>query len=68
MKLPNCDDVLVSKEKLANYILSETHSLGKFKAKFFYSLGFDQNNSHLLEKSLRNLAKSEAVKETVISL
>ncbi|EKD91393.1 MAG: hypothetical protein ACD_30C00014G0003 [uncultured bacterium] len=42
MKLPNGSKTFISKEKLLNYILSEIHPVGKFKAKFFRNLGFDE--------------------------
>jgi len=64
VKLPHRDNVLISREKLVQYILSEAHALGRFKAKFFQGIGFDKTNVHLLEECLRNIAKSEEVKAT----
>lgn len=58
MKLPKGDNALISREKLLKYILSETHSLGRFKAKYFESIGFDRENVDALEKCLRSIAKA----------
>ncbi len=67
MKLPNANKIIISKEKLTDYVLSETHSTGKFKAKFFRKLGFDEINLQIFENAIRNLAKSVDVKDKVIS-
>lgn len=68
MKLPNSNKVLISRKKLTDYILSETHSTGKFKARFFRTLGFNKTKVSLFEKALRTIAGSEEVKDTVISI
>lgn len=67
MKLPNRKNAYISKEKLTDYLLSETHTVGKFKAKFFRTLGFDESNLDVLEKALHEIAESEDVKEVVSS-
>ncbi|MBI4058958.1 hypothetical protein HY404_01825 [Candidatus Microgenomates bacterium] len=67
MHLPRCEDVLISKEKLLNYVLSETHSTGRFKAKFFHKVGFTKTKVDLLEQTLRKIARVEAVKEEIMS-
>lgn len=68
MKLPNSDRVIISREKLINYILSKTHSTGKFKARFFQNLGFNQTNVSFFETILRTMANSEEIKETIPSV
>lgn len=67
MKLPNSKKAFVSKEKLLNYILSEIHPVGKFKAKFFRNLGFNETNIRLLEKTLIKLAQAEEINEVITS-
>lgn len=67
MKLPQNDKALIPKDKLTDYVLSETHATGKFKGKLFRSLGFDETNVSVFEKALLNIAKSQEVKETLIS-
>ncbi len=66
MKLPNNNKTIISRDKLIDYVLSETHTTGKFKAKFFRRFGFNETNVHLLEKALLKLAKSQKV-ESVLS-
>lgn len=67
MKLPNGKRAIIASEKLTDYIFSEKHSTGKFKAKFFHKLGFDQNNSSLFEQALRKIAESEDIEDTQTS-
>ena len=67
MKLPNWKNVIILREKLSKYLLSETHPLGMFKAKFFRNLGFNNKNVTLLEKSLRIIAQSGDVVDMVSS-
>lgn len=64
MKLPNNKNALVSKEKLTDYLLSETHPVGSAKAKFFRKLGFNESNVRHLEKSLLKIAKTNDIKNT----
>lgn len=66
MRLPNYNKATILKEKLKNYVLSETHSTGKFKAKFFRRIGFNETNIDSFVKALRKIAKSEEIKEEII--
>ena len=63
MKLPNASQAIISKEKLIDYVLSETHSTGRFKAKFFRVLGFNKTNVSLFEKALHTIVTHEEVKD-----
>ncbi len=65
MKLPYRQNVTIPTEKLTEYLLSETHAVGKFKAKFFKSIGFDMTNAYALSKAIITIAKSEEVKEII---
>lgn len=67
MKLPNCDRAYVSPPKLIEYLLSETHIVGKSKAKYFRSCGFNENNVKLLEEELLAIAHAEPVKDVISS-
>lgn len=62
MKLPNSKNALISKEKLTDYLLSETHPVGSAKAKFFRKLGFSESNVNQLEKLLLKIAKTNDIK------
>ena len=63
MKLPYLKNVSVPKAKLTHYLLSETHSVGSSKAKFFRRLGFDETNLDALIQSLSKVAQEGIVKE-----
>ncbi|OGY25473.1 MAG: hypothetical protein A2Z11_03530 [Candidatus Woykebacteria bacterium RBG_16_43_9] len=67
MKLPNSERAYVPKQKLTEYLLSETHAVGKFKARFFRKLGFGEANAHLLQKEIINIARSQEIKESIPS-
>jgi hypothetical protein len=64
MKLPNSKNAFIPKEKLKGYLLSETHPVGKFKAKYFRNLGFDESNIDKLEKFLLSMAHLNEVADT----
>jgi hypothetical protein len=63
MDLPNRNRAYVPREKLTNYLLSETHPVGKSKAKFFRALGFDDSQVGQLEQELLAIAHSQQVDE-----
>jgi len=67
MLLPNRDKAHIPPSKLVNYLLSETHSVGKSKAKFFRAFGFNETNVALLEHSLLHIAQTETVADVVQS-
>jgi hypothetical protein len=48
-------------------LLSETHAVGKSKAKFFRAFGSDETNATLLEQGLLTIAQTETVVEVVQS-
>ena len=63
MKLPNNKRAIISREKLTDYLLSESHPVGSSKAKFFRGLGFNEANVGQLAKSLLKIAKTDDVKK-----
>ncbi|MGH7964231.1 MAG: DUF6883 domain-containing protein [Candidatus Binatia bacterium] len=67
MKLPNRENAYIPPPKLITYLLSEAHSVGRAKAGFWRTLGFDEMNLNVLEQALVSLARSEEVKEVVLS-
>ena len=68
MLLPNCENAYVPPEKLTHYLLSETHIVGKAKAKFFRAHGYNDDNVHLLEQGLLLIARNNEVEEETTSL
>jgi hypothetical protein len=65
MKLPNREQAYIPSTKLSGYLLSETHSVGRSKAKLLRSLGFNEINIALLKQALIDIAHSEDVIETI---
>lgn len=65
MQLPNATQAYIPSNKLKGYLLSETHTVGKAKAKFFRGLGFHETNVGALEQILLHLASTQAVYETI---
>lgn len=68
MKLPNTEAAWIDRDKLIRYLLSETHPIGRWKAKFFRGIGFDESNIAFLEQALIEIAKTEETAETTTSL
>jgi hypothetical protein len=66
-ELPNREKAYIPPSKLRDYLLSETHVVGRGKAKFFRMFGFDETNTDLLEQGLIAIAQNEAVKTETIS-
>lgn len=67
MKLPNRESAYIPSPKLHEYLLSNTHSVGRWKARFFRALGFNETNVDVLEQRLLSIAHSEDVKDVVTS-
>ena len=61
MKLPNFQNAFVPPEKLANYLLSEIHSVGRSKALFLKNLGYDDSDTAILAQDLLTIAREEDV-------
>jgi Domain of unknown function (DUF4926) len=49
MVLLNSSKAVIAPEKLRDYLLSPTHPIGRYKALFFRTLGYDQTNWRQLE-------------------
>ena len=64
MLLPHYERAYIPQEKLNGYLLSETHPVGRFKARIFHAVGYDTSNAQLLEQALINIAHKEEVAET----
>ena len=53
MVLPNGDRAQIDPAKLRDYLLSSTHPIGRFKARFFGALGFSADNWQELADAFR---------------
>jgi hypothetical protein len=51
--LPNADRAEIDPAKLHGYLLSATHPVGRFKARFFAALGYTADEWRALEADLR---------------
>jgi hypothetical protein len=67
LQLPNKANAHIPRRKLVDYLLSETHAVGKSKAKYFRSLGFNETTVGELEQGLLEIAQTGQVKERVDS-
>lgn len=53
MKVPNVDQALVPREKVAEYLLNPDHPVGRTKAAFFTGHGFIRDSWGVLADALR---------------
>ena len=53
MLIPNADRATIEPAKLRDYLLSGTHPVGRFKARFFAALGFTADRWAELAEALR---------------
>jgi len=65
MKLPNAEHAIVPSDKLSDYLLSESHLIGKWKARFFLSIGFSEEKADELQDALMNVARNGEIKSTI---
>lgn len=61
MKLPNVERAVIDRTKVANYLLSEAHMVGRFKSAFFTTLGYSTAAWEVLAADLqRHAVENEA--------
>jgi hypothetical protein len=63
----NREKAYVPLSKLKDYLLSETHLVGRSKAKLLRSVGFNEMNAGLLEEGLIAIARAGDINEVVPS-
>lgn len=61
MRLPNAERAIVDPSKIRDYLLSASHPIGRFKAVFFRSLGYQSNAWEGLAHDLHAHARSHPV-------
>lgn len=61
--LPNHESAIIDPLKLRDYILSPTHPIGRFKAKFFQQAGYVQKSWQTLERDVREQHLSRDAKK-----
>jgi hypothetical protein len=67
MKLPNKESAYIPYSKLVDYLLSQTHAVGKSKSKFFRKFGFDEMNVDVLGQALKKIAREGEIIEKISS-
>jgi hypothetical protein len=68
MKLPNAETAYIPLPKLRDYLLSETHAIGRAKAAFFYKIGFTRERAEELQIALSDVARTGNVVDVVETL
>ena len=63
MKLPQAESVEIDARKVRDYLLSPTHPVGRFKARVFAAVGFDETKADDLTAELRRIAAAGEVLE-----
>ena len=58
VRLPNADRAVVTQAKARDYLLSPNHPIGRFKATFFYALGYTKEHWEQLRIDLLQIAHS----------
>ncbi len=66
-QLPNRMSAYIPADKIVGYLLSETHAIGKSKARFFRSLGYDEAAAGELERGLLAIAHAQEVTASITS-
>ena len=61
MELPNKSRAQVPLEKVTDYLLSETHAVGKSKARYFRWYGFSAKTANDLAQGLLKIAQNTPV-------
>jgi hypothetical protein len=59
--LPNCDNAIVTKSKIVDYLLSLNHPDGRSKALFFGRFGFRSEEWQTLAEALKDVARRNEV-------
>ncbi|MGA7303867.1 MAG: DUF6883 domain-containing protein [Rhodothermales bacterium] len=61
MRLPNSDSAFIPSRKLVAYLLSESHTRGRGKARFFTAQGYSHDDPDMLAEGLLEIARSNDV-------
>ncbi len=56
MRLPGADQVRIDERKVRDYLVSKTHPVGRFKARVFAAIGFDETMVDAFVVEIRRIA------------
>ncbi|MBF0290673.1 MAG: hypothetical protein HQK86_00795 [Nitrospinae bacterium] len=62
MQMPNYQAAIIRENKITDYLLSLTHPVGRFKARFWMKFGFTSSRHEALIDALRKHAYNDYVK------
>jgi hypothetical protein len=65
--LPHADQALVDEAKICDYLLSDTHPVGRFKARVFHSLGYTVESWRRLRDDLLHHGQTGTVQRIEMS-
>jgi hypothetical protein len=63
VKLPRAEAVQIDARKVRDYLLSQTHPVGRFKARVFGAVGFDDTKTDDFIAEIRRIAAAGDVAE-----
>ena len=66
MKVPNAELAVIDGRKLRNYLLSSSHPVGRYKARFFQGLGFNPEDEEHLATGLRAVLANDVSRTIAI--
>jgi hypothetical protein len=64
VRLPGLAKAVVPEEKILGYLLSASHPVGRFKARFFAGLGFTRGSWQALAQALLTHAEEHEIAES----
>ena len=67
MKMPGAERAVVDVAEVREYLLSPTHAVGRFKAVFFASLGYRQENWSEMVRDLISIALLDGARPTTLT-
>ncbi|MCE9595381.1 MAG: adhesin [Planctomycetes bacterium] len=60
MNLPNAERAVIDNAKLVGYLLSSTHPVGRYKARFFLQVGYTETHATRFEADLLDHARAHS--------
>jgi hypothetical protein len=66
VKVPNKDSAVVDERKVRDYLLSSSHPVGRYKARFFASLDYEHDDAARLVSDLLAILANE-ISNTVVN-
>lgn len=65
--MPKADEAKVSAKKVESYLLDTNHPVGRFKARVFRALGYNDSSENLLANQLTEIGMTQDIVSSVAS-